>query len=345
MRACCRATGRPAASGATAANSWTPFWRPCSTGHKPGDFLQFAGLLARLAQVWSTLDNLGMSVVRTNAAAALLGVSPNTLRSWERRFGFPTPRRTQGGHRQFDLMEIEALRQAFAETQNISSAISIARERGEGPATPARLRDAFSRFDEDKADRLLEESLATRSVERTVQEVLLPTIAELPDGGPELGFAWRYATGWLAAALRVAPPAHRSEGVLIFTATAPFELDALHVQALELCLRRTGIRTLALDANLDPSRLARALRAVAPQAVVLTGTHASLDTLGRLVFTARRHAPGVQVCDFRGALPDTGASTVPRLGREPLAARDALLDLLDPRTASLDRALRDLVQA
>jgi len=285
-----------------------------------------------------------MSVVRTNAAAAMLGVSPNTLRSWERRFGFPTPRRTQGGHRQFDLVEIEALRQAFAETQNISSAISIARERGEGPATPARLRDAFARFDEDKADRLLEESLATRSVERTVQEVLLPTVDDLPAAGPELAFAWRYATGWLAAALRVAPSAHRSEGVLIFTATAPLEVDALHVQALELCLRRTGIRTLALDASLDPARLARALRAVAPSAVILTGRHASLDALGRLVFTSRRHAPGVQVCDFRGALPDTGASTVPRLGDEPLAARDALLDVLEPRPASsnLDRALRDL---
>src|SRR3954463_10234637 len=195
-----------------------------------------------------------MSVVRTNAAAAMLGVSPNTLRSWERRFGYPTPRRTQGGHRQFELTEIEALRQAFAETQNISSAISIARERGEGPATPTRLRDAFNHFDEDKADRLLEESLATRSVERTVQEVLLPTVEQLAvdgTGTPELGFAWRYATGWLppgprgrAAALRVAPPAHRADSVLIFAATGPLDVDALHVQALELCLRRSGMRTM-----------------------------------------------------------------------------------------------------
>src|SRR5438034_6147481 len=98
-----------------------------------------------------------MSVVRTNAAAAMLGVSPNTLRSWERRFGFPTPRRTQGGHRQFDLDEIEALRQAFVETHNVSSAISVARARGAGPASWHRLRDAFAAFDEDKADRLLEE--------------------------------------------------------------------------------------------------------------------------------------------------------------------------------------------
>ena len=286
-----------------------------------------------------------MSVVRTNAAAAMLGVSPNTLRSWERRFGFPTPRRTQGGHRQFELTEIEALRQAFVETQNISSAISIARERGEGPATPARLKDAFNRFDEEKADRLLEESLATRSVERTVQEVLLPTVAELDEGGPERAFAWRYATGWLAAAVRVAPSAHRAEGVLIFAATGTLDTDALHVQALELCLRRSGVRTLSLDAGLDPARLSRALRAVGPSAVVLAGSRASLDTLGRLVFAARRHAPGVQVCDFRGALPDTGASTVPRLGDQPLLARDALLDLLDPHTSgALDEALQRLVQ-
>ncbi len=31
-----------------------------------------------------------MSVIRTNAAAALLGVSSNTLRSWESRFGYPS---------------------------------------------------------------------------------------------------------------------------------------------------------------------------------------------------------------------------------------------------------------
>ena len=76
-------------------------------------------------------------------------MSPNTLRSWESRFGYPTPGRTDGGHRQFELAEIEALRQAFVETGDISSAISVARERGEGPSTPARLRSAFAAFSEE----------------------------------------------------------------------------------------------------------------------------------------------------------------------------------------------------
>ena len=98
----------------------------------------------------------------------MLGVSPNTLRSWERRFGYPSPGRTSGGHRQYDLADVEALKQAFEETQNVSSAISIARQRGAGPPSSNRLGLALARFEEDKAARLLEESLAIRSLERTV---------------------------------------------------------------------------------------------------------------------------------------------------------------------------------
>ena len=272
-----------------------------------------------------------MSTVRTNAAAEMLGVSPNTLRSWERRFGYPKPKRTQGGHRQFEMGEIEALRQAFAETHNISSAISLARERGEGPSTSARMQATLTRFEEEKAGRLLEESLALRSVERTVEEVLIPAVQALEGEdppSPELQFAWRFSTGWLAAAQRVAPPAHREEGVLVFEAARPYDLDSLHAQALELALRRGGFRTLTLSVDIDPGRLTRALRALAPRAVVLTGRRASMDTLGRLVYAVRNGAENVLIFDYRGALPSTGASTVPRLGDSPLEARDALLDAL-----------------
>jgi MerR family transcriptional regulator, light-induced transcriptional regulator len=283
-----------------------------------------------------------VSAIRTNAAAAMLGVSPNTLRSWERRFGFPSPRRSAGGHRQFELAEIDALRQALDETHNVSSAISIARERGTGPSSPMRLRSLLARFDEDAADRLLEESLAVRSVERTVEEILLPAIGSLGQGGdrlsPEYGFGWRWATGWLAAQMRTAPPAHRDEGVFVIDATRPLDLDALHAQSLELVLRRAGVRTLALPIDLDPLRIGRALVALQPSSVVLVGRHATLDTFGRLVYASRRAGTEVTVYDFRGALPHSGASTVPRLGERPLAARERLLADLD--TAARDAARR-----
>ena len=37
------------------------------------------------------------------------------------------------------------------------------------------------------------------------------------------------------------------------------------------------------------------------------------------------------VFDYRGALPETGASTVERLGEKPIAARDLLIDHLEDR--------------
>ena len=279
-----------------------------------------------------------MGVIRTNAAAAMIGVSPNTLRSWERRFGFPEPRRTAGGHRQFELGEIEALRAAFEETHNVSSAIAIARERGAGPASPARLRSAFTRFDEHEAGRILEESLSVRSVERTIEEVLLPSVVALSDDGgadgPEHGFAWRWATSWLSAAMRVAPASVRSEGVVIIDASSTCDDEGLYIQALELALRRRGLRTLTISVGMDPTRMVRALHAVEPRAMVVGGHRVPLDAMGRLVFAARRASgEDLAIYDYRGALPDTGASTVQRLGTQPLAAAEFLIGNLDRREA------------
>jgi hypothetical protein len=93
-------------------------------------------------------------------------------------------------------------------------------------------------------------------------------------------------------------------------------------------LRRSGLRTLTLDVALDPSRLSRALRALEPVAVVLAGRRTTLDVLGRLVYAVRSGGRTVEILDYRGALPDTGHSTVRRLGEQPLAARDMLLERL-----------------
>jgi MerR family transcriptional regulator, light-induced transcriptional regulator len=275
-----------------------------------------------------------MNGIRTNAAAVMLGVSPNTLRSWERRYGFPKPLRSAGGHRQYSLTEIEALRLTLSETHNVSSAISLARERGEGPSTPSRLTGAFASFDEDAANRLLEESLGLRSVERTIEEVLLEAVSSLEEPGgatAEYEFAWRHAVGWLAAQRRLAPPASRREGIMVFDASAPCDLDAVYAQALEIVLRRAGFRTLTLTPAIEPVRLGRALRALDPAAVVLTGRRVSLDSIGRLVYAVRSTVRGAAVFDFRGAVPDTGASTVFRLGELPVAAKDRVLSRLEHR--------------
>jgi MerR family transcriptional regulator, light-induced transcriptional regulator len=273
-----------------------------------------------------------VSGIRTNAAAELLGVSPNTLRSWERRFGYPRPRRTQGGHRQYDLAELEALRRALLETHNISSAIELARQRGEGPSSPSRLVDAFDHFDESGADRVMEESLAVRSVERTVEEVLLPGL-ELADSREsreaERELALRWATGWLYSSRRVAPPASRPQGVLLFDSSPRLDLESLNVQALELGLRRAGFRTLMLAFDLPPERVVRAVRALDPTAFVFCGGEATLDVLGRLVYTVRQVGSAAPVFEYREAMAVSSDHGIPSLGSTPVEAVERLKAYVD----------------
>jgi MerR family transcriptional regulator, light-induced transcriptional regulator len=274
-----------------------------------------------------------MPGIRTSAAADLLGVSPSTLRSWERRLGYPRPRRTPGNHRQYDLAEVETLREALRQTGNISSAVEVARRRGRGLGSPARLLAALDRFDEAAADRELEESLAIRSVERTVEELLLPALemaARRPNHVVEFEHACRWATGWLHSARRLAPPATRPDGVLLLDSGSPLGLEAIYVQALELFLRRAGFRVLLLSADLPEPRFDSALRALRPVAVVLCGSQVSLDVIGGPLRRALRNRPPARVLGFRTAQLVAGRRGIPLLGSGPGGAAERLLRTLEP---------------
>ena len=263
----------------------------------------------------------------------MLGVSPSTLRTWERRLGYPKPQRTVGNHRQYELTQIEALREALRETSNISSAVALAQRRGRGPASPARLLAAFDRFDEPAADRELEQSLAVRTLERTLEEILLPALetdAARASREAELEYACRWATGWLHGARRLAPPATRGEGVLLLDAGPALGLEAVYAQALELCLRRAGLRVLLLSAELEESRYRAALRALRPQAAVLCGADARLDVFGDPLRRALR-AGGARAFAYRGARLVGGREGMPELGSRPADAVARLVSALDSR--------------
>ena len=246
-----------------------------------------------------------------------LGVSPNTLRSWERRFGYPKPRRTQGGHRQYDLAELESLRRALLETHNISSAIELARQRGEGPSSPSRLLDAWDHFDEGVADRVMEESLAVRSVERSVEEVLLP--------GARAGQRPRQPRGRARArvplghrlAVRLAPrgragqpPAGRAA---VRLEPAPRPRVAARAGA------RAGPAPRRLPhpaAGLRPAARARGARdpRARPDGIRVLRRRGHPRGVGRLVYTVRQVGSAAPVFEYREAMPVTGDHGIPSLG-------------------------------
>src|SRR3954453_4118544 len=227
-----------------------------------------------------------MPGIRTNAAAEVLGVSPNTLRSWERRYGYPVPKRTEGNHRNYELVELQTLRDALAQTGNISSAIELARQRQAAPASGGHLGVALESFDEEAANRAVEESLALRPLERTVEELLLPAVDRLavdPDRAAELGFGSRRAAGWLRGARRLASAASRPAGILLLDSSQGSDAEAVHAQALDLTLRRPGFRVLMPSNELGDERLGRALHALDPPAIVLCGPGAATASPVKLV--------------------------------------------------------------
>lgn len=266
-----------------------------------------------------------MPGIRTNAAAEVLGVSPNTLRSWERRYGFPTPRRTPGNHRNYELVELQTLRDTLAETGNISSAIALARQRQAAPTAGGTLLTAFESFDEESADRAIEASLAVRPLERTVEELLLPAVDSLagnPEREAELEFAARWAMGWLHGARRLASTASRPAGILVLDSSHGQEAEAVHTHALDLALRRAGFRVLMLSNDLANERLERALRALDPTAIVLCGPGADTPSAVKLIRRIREAGFDAPLFGFRatGLIGDA----VPSAGERPSEVTELL---------------------
>lgn len=274
-----------------------------------------------------------MAGIRINAAAKLLGVSPSTLRTWEERHGFPSPQRSNGNHRNYELEELEALRDALRETSDVGTAVAIAKRRGRAPASDTRLTDAFEAFDEAAADRVMEESLAIRSLIGTVEQVLLPAVEgafERSGRHAETEFAFRWATGWLHAAKRLAPVASRETGVMLLDAGPRFGIDSIHTQALELSLRMAGLRVLVLPPALPAGRFRSALAALEPSAAVICGSGGGEHT--GLTGVADS-ASGLRVFGYR-VEDRAGASELRSIGSAPAQATEDLLRELDAAQSS-----------
>ena len=242
-----------------------------------------------------------MRTLKTSEAAAVLNVSPNTLRAWERRFGYPKPQRTAGKHRLYTHGEVAALRDALQEGLSISSAISRARE--SLSADTSILVGALQSFELDRADAAMEAALALRSVERSVEEVLLPSVNELGerhgfDSAP-WAFAARWAADWLQRAQRLAPPPMRPAAVLIGDATRDdLDPDALALRALQLFSVRSGARVLVLPVT-GVAGLVDVLRAFEPQVVVVAGAEAPDDQVARWAYRVRSTTGALQMTLFR----------------------------------------------
>jgi len=278
--------------------------------------------------VWAPTFSL-MRYLKTSEAATLLNVSPNTLRAWERRFGFPRPQRSPGRHRLYTHGEIAALRDALLDGLSISSAVSRARE-GLGADTNA-LVGALNAFDAPRADTALEGALALRSLDRAVQEVLLNSLDEVArrhgTDSAQWAFAARWGNNWLRRAQRLVTPGSQPVSVVLGDATRDeLDPDAAYVRAFELLAMRSGAEVLGLSVR-GVANMSDALAAHRPDVVVIAGGAMPDDAVARWAYAVRLATGPLPVAVYRrgsqrARVRTTGATMLP--GTPGEAARQVM---------------------
>lgn len=279
-----------------------------------------------------------MRYLKTNEAASLLNVGPSTLRAWEQRFGFPRPQRSPGGHRAYPHGELTALRAALVEGHSISAA--VARARAALVADSDTLIAALLAYDHERADRAMETMLALRSVERAVEEVLLPgletIIGRIGADSAAWAFSARWAADWLRRAKRLAPPPlSRTSIVLVNASRDELDLDALYIRALKVFCLRAGIKVVILSVR-AMNGIGDVASVHRPDLIVLAGQEMDETTIARWTNAIARSIGPRPLALYRHTTTRTHDTVLPP------APGEATIRLLELADAALPAHLRQL---
>jgi DNA-binding transcriptional MerR regulator len=290
-----------------------------------------------------------MRYLKTSEAARLLNVSTNTLRKWELSFGFPKPMRSPGQHRMYVHGEVVALREALQAGLSVASAVSRARE--VLTADSESLIAAFGYYDRERADLAIEAALVSRSLERTVEEVLLPALEQIireeTVGSAAWAFAAPWGVDWLRRATRLAPPASRPLSIFLSDASRDqLDPDALHIRALELFCMRAGARVLSLSAR-GAAGIRDALATHGPDLVVLAGGHMPDDFAAGWTHSVRLVTGATPVALYRPAdhLADIPTAGITLLPSRASHAQQRLFGLLETTRPTATIPISPVAQA
>ena len=229
-------------------------------------------------------------VLRIGELSRRVGVSPELLRAWERRYGLLRPTRTEGGFRLYSTADEERVRRMLAlQQQGLSAAVAARTVAGEAdaaddasaPAVPAEalrqaLAEALDRFDEAAANRGFDRALGTLSLDTLLRDIVLDYLTDLGE---------RWSTGQATVAqehfasnvlrgrlLGLARDWGQGGGPLALLACPPGELHDLGLICFALALHARGWRIAFLGADTPLDTLTQTAQRLHPELVVLTAT-------------------------------------------------------------------------
>ncbi len=236
------------------------------------------------------------AVYNIGVVARMTDIAENTLRIWERRYGFPTPDRTEGGHRLYSAREvarIQWVKQRLDEGMQIRNAIqalsqheetglsvnaslesqAVARSSVSSATTRKQLLEALIALDKHQADLILGDALAIHSLEQLLLTIIAPTFTAI-------GQAWQtdrisiatehFATNYLRHKLltwmQMAPPEYPVQPVVL--ACAPGELHEGGLLMLGLLLQRLRWPVVYLGQSIDLPDLIVLVEQIKPSMIV-----------------------------------------------------------------------------
>jgi DNA-binding transcriptional MerR regulator len=250
-------------------------------------------------------------IYNTRAVVRRTGVPADTFRAWERRYGVPTPLRTEGNQRLYserDIRIIAWLREQTEAGLTISQAILLMRStrspgsqagpqsssnverqieealigrarEGSEPLSSSRRRmvEAFSRLDGQTADHILQETYAWADLEAVLVELLHGSVTDIqnrPDLCPPSSPALHFAKNFVHrkfASLLNLSNPNDGRGPII-AAGIEGELRTLTLHLAVVFLSRAGYKIYFFGADLPWPALIQAIQRIRPATVCLAAT-------------------------------------------------------------------------
>ncbi|MBA2445095.1 MAG: B12-binding domain-containing protein [Nocardioidaceae bacterium] len=220
----------------------------------------------------------GLSI---QAVSRLVAVPAPTIRSWERRYGVPTAKRSSGGHRRYlpdELTDVRRMRDEIAKGLRAADVAALIKAEAEFPALQQALIDDFLqaalRLEPRGVDTLLDRSKEALGLDAAVSEVLLPAMRQIGqwwqsercDVAQE-HVATEAARAWLNRMLYQAPPPWRDGTVLL--ACGPRDLHTVALESLGVLLSHRGWSCRLVGARTPAQSLATAVRGIGAVGVIV----------------------------------------------------------------------------
>jgi MerR family transcriptional regulator, light-induced transcriptional regulator len=212
------------------------------------------------------------------------GISKDTLRIWERRYGFPQPNRDPHGDRAYDLQDIERLRMikrlidhgmrpGKIVQQPLTQLVKISAKHNQTPSTNSQHQSEIDRYvrmikDHQLAElqKNLHQSLRRYGLQTFITDILTPLNAYVGEawvcGDLEI-FQEHAYTEILQSMLRHAIVGYekRAQPPRLLLATLPKEQHSVGLLMVEAALVEEGVQCVSLGSQLPISEIVRAAAA------------------------------------------------------------------------------------